>query len=93
VQSSATTSTTGDIVFTHMTVRADGYFAFGILAEDGGISWRTYETIAAAKRDDLYRGRAKIIRLRIQNAGVEEERTPTAAEVMMQEIREARSKG
>ena len=84
----ATTGTGAVGVYAVTSVRVNGgWYAYGILAEDGGISWNTYETPEKAKRDPLYRGRAKIIRLHIENWGVEEERRPTQAEMRMQEMR------
>lgn len=55
--------------------------AYGVVDEDGALSWKTYPDVESAKSDQLYGGRARIIRLRMEDVGTEHQREPSRAEV------------
>lgn len=88
----ATTDTTSILNFEMKGCRTrhNVYVAYGVLTADGGLSWRTYETVEAARRDDLWRPGAKIVKLHLSVVSEEEFRGETEAEKLSRQLRSAR---
>lgn len=88
----ATTST--DSILDEVSFKIEGsserklWGAYGVVDEDGALSWKTYPDVKSAKADRLYRGRARIVRLRMEDVGTEDQREPSRAETFAAELRD-----
>jgi hypothetical protein len=63
--------------------------AYGVAAEDGSLSWATYPDPESAKSDRSYTGRARIVRLRMEDVGTECQRELNNAESFRRPIEKA----
>ena len=63
-----TTPTTATVTY-RVTSQNHAWVAYGILSEDGGLSYQTYESVEAARQDRLFRRGARVVVLRIENRG------------------------
>ena len=96
MKSAATaTSTTSAIVDVRVrlsvTPDTKRWGAYGVVDEDGALSWETYPDPESAKHDRLFRGRARIIRLRMDDVGTEAQRELSRGELRRSQTEEPSS--
>jgi hypothetical protein len=69
------TSTSSNLIKLHLYSEPGRVWgAYGVATEDGAISYKTYSDPESAKEDPLFRGRARIVRLTLKDAGTEFQR-------------------
>jgi len=85
-ETGATTTTANITWATTYNVAGSQWGAYAVRSHDGGLSWKTYDTPAAAKSDGLWRRGASIIAVRISTEFEVEKYQPSEAELLIDEI-------